>query len=43
MEDDVRGLSVIKRLLGVERAVIENVEFGAEPAGDDAAGGAVPV
>ena len=30
MEDDVRAHSVIKRLLGVERAVIENVELGAE-------------
>ena len=30
MEDDVRARSVIKRLLGVERMVIENVEFGAE-------------
>ena len=30
MEDDVRAHSVFKRLLGVERTVIEDVEFGAE-------------
>ena len=30
MEDEVRAHSVIKRILGVERAVIENVELAAE-------------